>query len=320
MFELIFHPYSEHRLNRLILWEALNGVQPDGCIIEADNLAGGAGLLEEALTWGHCYGDVSAADPNYDPCGDIHRQDLGRLYYRSIVYQDRSIRFRTSWEVYGIQKGQIIEAICPDLETGPNFSGHSQGLDSTGNLITSWQPNVASGVTGAGSGGGLVIDPDADFTQLVSVGDAINVEGSVFAIISVAPTQLTVSPVPIAGNTDPVMVGGRYVVMDLTLDPDVFLVSWDPGTGIYGATSPNPIVVTDPSKGATVRYQVPVVVAPLGVGVPIALRKGTPNLFRVASVTPVTGIGGAGNAGGFEVVATRWSTRLYDYAGLRLIA
>ena len=319
MFELIFHPYSEHRLNRLILWDDLAGVRPSGIVVEADNLSGGSGLLEEALTWEHCHGDTSM-DPTYDPGGDIHRQDLGRLYYRSIVYQDRSIRFRTSWEAYQIQKGQIIEAICPDLETGPNFSGHSQGLDAGGNLITSWQPTIASGITGAGSGGGVVIDPDADFTQLVSVGDAINIEGSVFAIVTVSPTQLGVDPAPIAGNTDPVTVGGRYAVLDLTLDPDVFLVSWDPETGGYGATSPNPVLITDPVKGATVRYQVPVPVAPLGVGLPIAIRKGTPNLFRVASVTPVTGLGGAGNAGGFEVVATRWSDRLYDYAGLRLIA
>jgi hypothetical protein len=165
-----------------------------------------------------------------------------------------------------------------------------------------------------------VIDPDADFTQLVSVGDAINIEGSVFAIVAVSPTQLGVDPTPIAGNTDPVTVGGRYAVLDLTLDPDVFLVSWDPDAGVYGATSVSPVLVTDPIKGATVRYQVLVVVAPLGIGLPIAIRKGTPNLFRVASVTPVTGVGGTGNAGGFEVVATRWSDRLYDYAGLRLIA
>jgi hypothetical protein len=297
-----------------------DGVRPGGIIVEADNLAGATGLLEEVLTWEHCYGDVSQNDPSFDPEGFIHRQDLGRLYYRSIVYQDRSIRFRTSWESYQVQKGQIIEAICPDLETGPNFSGHSQGLDSAGNLISSWQPNIASGITGVGSGGSVVIDPDADFTQLVTVGDAINIEGSVFAIIAVAATQLTVNPVPIAGNSDPVQVSGRYVVMDLTLDADVFLVSWDPDTQVYGATSPNPVLVTDPAKGATVRYQVPVVVAPLGVGVPIAIRKGTPNLFRVASVTPVTGIGGAGSAGGFEIVGTRWSNKLYDYGGLRLVA
>jgi hypothetical protein len=325
---LIYYPYSEHRLNRLVLWsDDDQGILPDGIVVETDNLASGINLLEEALIWEHCHGDVFIDQNNQplsiDPNGVLHRQDLGRLYFRSIIYQDRSIQFIASWlEIYKIQKGQIIEAICPDLESGPNFSGHSQGLDDDGYLIPSWQPVIASGVTGAGSMGSTINDVDADFSQLVSIGDAINIEGAVHSITAVNSTQLTVNPIAIAGNDAPVPVGGRYVVLDLTLDNDVFLAAWDADTDVYGATSVIPVIATDPIKGPMVRYEVPVSVTPLGLGVAIALRKGTPNLFRVASIIPITGradIGGAGTSG-FEVTATRWSSKLYDYSGLRLVS
>jgi hypothetical protein len=116
---------------------------------------------------------------------------------------------------------------------------------------------------------------------------------------------------------------GRYTVLDLTIT--AVMDAWDSSLGLF---QPDiaivPVLFFDAAIGWQVHYRCPAPPLIFSKGVVLCLRDGTPNLWRVASINPISTRNNQlenveRDAYEYLVTATRWSPKLYDWAGLRTV-
>jgi hypothetical protein len=223
-------------------------------------------------------------------------------YFNSINEQDFTVEFTTFIAQFTLEAGDLIMVQSPEIETGSSFSGYVASTNGT-NIQPSWQPVLLIGTSQ--NIGSTLTDSLIIFTSLISVGDVVvNTTTGTNGIITAVSLNSFSSTVSFSS-------GDGYSVLDLTWSATIQVFCLV-GTSVLQLTS---TPVWNPTTNAveyTTSGTLPEVGAPIIVSEAI-------ELFRIASIEPVSSGERQGKSEGYSVKGTRWKRTLGDSTGLSIV-